>query len=148
MDQEDADGDTIGDVCDNCTDYDNDDYGGDPSFPLNNCYGEDNCPNDYNPDQLDQYPPQGNGIGDVCDCESDFDCNGAVDANDVTSVLADFGRSTFNNPCTNADPCNGDVDCSGSCDADDVTMFLQDFGRSQFNDPCPQCVAGNWCVYP
>ena len=32
-------------------------------------------------------------------CESDFDCNGAVDANDVTTFLEDFGRSQYNNPC-------------------------------------------------
>ena len=28
-------------------------------------------------------------------CESDFDCNGAVDANDVSTFLEDFGRSEF-----------------------------------------------------
>jgi len=32
-------------------------------------------------------------------CESDFDCNGAVDANDVSTFLEDFGRSQFFNPC-------------------------------------------------
>jgi len=108
----------------------------------------DNCPNQYNPNQLDTYPPQGNNIGDACDCESDFDCSGGVDANDVTAFLTDFGRSTFFNPCTNAVPCNGDVDCNANVDANDVTMFLEDFGRSQFFNPCPACVAGDWCVYP
>jgi hypothetical protein len=32
-------------------------------------------------------------------CESDFDCNGAVDASDVSTFLEDFGRSQFFNPC-------------------------------------------------
>jgi hypothetical protein len=107
----------------------------------------DNCPGNKNPHQEDTFPPQGNGIGDACDCECDFDCSGGVDADDVTDFLGDFGRSTFNNPCTNASPCNGDVNCDVNVDADDVTMFLEDFGRSQFNNPCPTCVAGDWCVY-
>jgi hypothetical protein len=96
-----------------------------------------------------QEDSNGDGIGDACYlCECDFDCSGGVDANDVTSFLVDYGRSTFFNPCTNDDPCSGDVDCNGSCDADDVTMLLQDFGRSQFNNPCPACEVGDWCVYP
>jgi hypothetical protein len=106
----------------------------------------DNCPDTPNPLQEDTYPPQGNGIGDVCDCECDFDCSGGVDATDVNSFLIDFGRNQFNNPCTNESPCNGDVDCSGGSDSFDVTMFLEDFGRNEFNNPCPTCVAGDWCV--
>jgi hypothetical protein len=109
----------------------------------------DNCPNDYNPAQEDTYPPGGNGIGNACDCEADFDCNGTVDATDVASFLADFGRSSFFNPCSNADPCDGDFDCNVNVDAADVTVFLTDFGRNQFNNPCPACQAGDWCVpYP
>jgi hypothetical protein len=125
--QEDTDASGVGDVCNDILDVDGDEWE----------EGFDNCPDTPNPAQEDQYPPQGNNIGDACDCECDFDCNGAVDATDVTSFLADFGRSEFNDPCTNDSPCNGDVDCNGSCDADDVTMFLQDFGRSQFFNPCP-----------
>ena len=108
---------------------------------------EDNCPDAPNPGQEDTFPPQGNGIGDACDCEADFTCNGNVDAEDVGAFLADFGRSTFNNPCTNGDPCNGDFDCNVNVDALDVSKFLEDFGRSVFNNPCPACVAGAWCVY-
>ena len=40
---------------------------------------EDNCFEIYNPDQEDTYPPGGNGIGDACECEGDFDCDGNVD---------------------------------------------------------------------
>jgi hypothetical protein len=81
-------------------------------------------------------------------CEVDFTCDGDVDADDVTLFLVDFGRNTFNNPCTNADPCNGDVNCDVNVDAFDVGTFLEDFGRSQFSNPCPACVTGDWCVYP
>ena len=122
--------------------YDIDDY--DEDGTGNIC---DNCPTTPNQNQEDTFPPQGNGIGDACDCECDFDCSGGVDANDVTAFLGDFGRSTFNNPCTNTAPCNGDVDCNANVDATDVTIFLQDFGRSQFNNPCPACKIGEWCSY-
>ena len=37
--------------------------------------------------QEDTYPPQGNEIGDSCECESDFDCDGDVDAGDVVAIL-------------------------------------------------------------
>ena len=57
----------------------------------------DNSPNHPNRDQLDSYPPQGDRIGDVCDC--DFNCAVNVDAFDVNKFLEDFGRSQFNNPC-------------------------------------------------
>jgi hypothetical protein len=136
--QEDTDNSGIGDACNDSIDADGDEW--EDSF--------DNCLNTPNPNQEDTYPPQGNSIGDACDCECDFDCSGGVDATDVTAFLVDFGRSPFFNPCTNASPCNGDVDCNVNVDADDVTMFLQDFGRSQFFNPCPACVAGDWCVYP
>jgi len=123
--------------------YDTSDFDGDG---ISN--DEDNCPDTPNLGQEDTYPPQGNGIGDACDCECDFDCSGSVDANDVTEFLGDFGRSTFNNPCTNALPCNGDSNCDGNVDALDVNKFLEDFGRSQYNNPCLPCVAGPWCNYP
>ena len=66
---------------------------------------------------------------------------------DTTAFLTDFGRSTFNDPCTNVLPCNGDVNCDVNVDAYDIDRFLEDFGRSQFFNPCPECIAGNWCVY-
>jgi hypothetical protein len=97
---------------------------------------------------MGQEDSNGDGIGDACYlCEADFDCNGNVDAADVTSFLNDFGRSTYFNPCTNADPCNGDFDCNVNVDANDVSKFLEDFGRSQYNNPCPACEEGVWCLY-
>jgi hypothetical protein len=89
-------------------------------------------------------------------CESDFDCNGAVDANDTSAFLQEFGRSVFCGAngvgflcisCTNETPCPSDFDCNGNVDATDVVIFLEDFGRNQFNNPCPVCEVGDWCVY-
>jgi hypothetical protein len=88
-----------------------------------------------------------NGIGDACECEADFDCDGNVDADDLTSFLTDIGRSILNNPCTNDNPCNGDFECDTDVDADDVNTFLEDFARSPLNNPCPFCAAGDWCSY-
>lgn len=107
----------------------------------------DNCPNNYNPFQEDTFPPSGNGIGDACDCEADFNCDGNVDATDVGSFLVHFGRNTFFNPCTNDNPCQGDFLCDTDVDAIDVNNFLEDFGRSQFFNLCPACVSGDWCNY-
>ena len=108
---------------------------------------QDNCPGASNPNQEDTYPPGRNGIGDACDCESDFTCDGDVDADDVTAFLADFGREQYYQPCTNEDPCNGDFDCDVDVDADDVTKLLEDFGREVYYNPCPACEVGNWCFY-
>ena len=111
-------------------------------------HGCDNCPATPNTDQEDTYPPGGNAIGDACDCESDFNCDGNVDADDVTTFLTDFARGHFFDPCENGNPCNGDINCDGNVDALDIPKFLEDLGRNQFNNPCPPCVVGPWCVYP
>ena len=85
-----------------------------------------------------------------CDaiCESDFDCDGDVDAVDIIPFLYDLGRSLFFSPCNADNPCKGDFDCDGDVDGDDIRVFLEDLGRSLFYNPCPPCVAGDWCVYP
>jgi len=98
--------------------------------------------------QADNYPPGGNGIGDACDCEANFDCDQDVDGGDVGAFLADFGRSPFLNPCSNAIPCDGDFLCDVDVDGGDVEKFLEDFGRSQFINPCPLCDGSAWCTYP
>ena len=49
--------------------------------------------------QEDDYPLGGNGIGEACECEGDFDEDGDCDGTDAATFKADFGRSSFNNPC-------------------------------------------------
>jgi hypothetical protein len=95
--------------------------------------------------QDDTIPPQGNGIGDVCDCEGNFDCDSDVDGSDARDFKQDFGRSTFLNPCNQANPCNGNFDCDSDVDGTDAREFKRDFGRSSFLNPCPICVVGPWC---
>jgi hypothetical protein len=66
-------------------------------------------------------------------CTADFDCNGNVDADDVTVFLTQFGRSPFNNPCPDCYdspcPCSTCITCSGTlsplgrwCDQGDGTV--------------------------
>ena len=43
-------------------------------------------------------------------CEGNFDCDQDVDGTDAAVFKADFGRSSFNRPCTPPDPCVGDFD--------------------------------------
>jgi hypothetical protein len=69
--QEDADGDGIGNVCDACTDTDNDGFGN-PGYPANTC-PTDNCPTTSNPTQADA---DGDGLGDACDACTDTDGDG------------------------------------------------------------------------
>lgn len=106
----------------------------------------DNCPDIYNPEQEDTYPPGGNDRGDNCDCEGDFSCDGDVDGVDSIIFKADFGRNYYNVPCTDFDPCNGDFDCDGDVDGFDSMIFKADFGRNVYYTPCPDCVAGDWCA--
>jgi len=155
----DTDGDGVDDCNDNCPNHPNGPSQGTCtlSTPANMivntgqfCTVDGDCgPGEFcEKVQADNYPPGGNGIGDACDCEANFDCDTDVDANDVTAFLFDFGRSIFFNPCTNASPCNGDFLCDVDVDANDVAKFLEDFGRSTFFLPCPICPGGPWCVYP
>jgi hypothetical protein len=97
--------------------------------------------------QEDTYPPGGNDIGDVCDCEANFDCDEDVDAEDVTTFLNDFGRNAYSDPCEAGNQCKGDFSCDGDVDAEDVTTFLNDFGRNAYSNPCPTCEVGDWCEY-
>jgi hypothetical protein len=60
--QEDTDGDEIGDVCDTCTDPDGDGYGN-QRYPYNIC-SYDNCLYNCNTQQLDA---DDDNVGDVCD---------------------------------------------------------------------------------
>jgi len=85
----------------------------------------DNCPGNYNPAQEDSYPPQGNSIGDACDCEGDFTCDGDVDVQMLQLSSQTFGRSKILDPCTTGDPCNGDFLCDSDADGADASRFNQ-----------------------
>ena len=111
------------------------------------CIGSDNCNNTYNPDQKDSYPPRGNGIGDGCDCESDFNFDGKVDGSDASKFKQDFGRSPMVRPCSDTSLCNGDFNCDGKVDGSDASLFKSDFGRSLMNRPCPFSPPIRWCYY-
>jgi hypothetical protein len=112
----------------------------------------DNCPYITNPGQEDSYPPGGgNGLGDACDCEGNFNCSedDDCDGSDAATFKIDFGRSIFSNPCVDGNPCNGDFICDGDVDGTDAALFKQDFGRSAFSNPCPMTeTVVEWCVYP
>jgi hypothetical protein len=140
--QEDTDQDGMGDACDECPyDYEND-------IDLDSVCGDvDNCSNTTNPNQEDAYPPQGNEIGDACECESDFDCDGDVDGSDATTFKLYFGRNPLFYPCDEINPCRGDFDCDGDSDGTDAGLYKEDFGRNEFNNPCPDCIVGDWCSY-
>jgi hypothetical protein len=49
--------------------------------------------------QEDDYPPGGNGIGEACECEGNFDFDQDVDGTDAARFKSDFGRSPFSDPC-------------------------------------------------
>ena len=163
---EDLDGDGFGDLCDNCPDIYNSDQAdtdhdglGDAcdncptdSYPDQSDYDEDgvgdicdNCAMNPNPLQEDTYPPGGNGLGDACECEGNFDGDNDVDGTNASSFKRDFGRSLFNNACSDLYPCNGDFNCDGDADGTDAAIFKADFGRSQINDFCPFRVPVDWC---
>jgi hypothetical protein len=67
-DQSNVDGDPFGDVCDLCTDTDNDSFGN-PGYAANTCV-LDNCPLVSNAAQLDF---DADGLGDLCDPDDDND---------------------------------------------------------------------------
>ena len=100
---------------------------------------EDNCPNDYNPLQEDSYPPGGNGCGNACECEGDFDHDTDQDGSDAAKFKEEFGRSSFFKPCTPTNSCTGNFDSDQDVDGMDAAKFKADFGRCIYYDICPVC---------
>ena len=86
----------------------------------------DNCPYVENQDQADR---NGNGIGDACECEGDFEPDGDVDGSDLAKFAADFGRTD----CETGLPCEGDFDEDDDVDGSDLAIFAADYGRTN----CP-----------
>jgi hypothetical protein len=79
-------------------------------------------------------------------CTADFDCNGNVDADDVTTFLSQFGRSPFNNPCPDCydspcpEPCTSNDDCDSGCCCEEL-----DADRCHDQTYC-ESVLGSQCV--
>jgi hypothetical protein len=163
QDQTDTDNDALGDICDNCpmtpnlNQVDSDVSGiGDACNDAIDADGDewedtiDNCVNISNFLQEDSFPPQGNALGNACDCEGNFNCSEDrdVDGGDAALFKADFGRRPDLHPCVAGDTCNGDFTCDGDVDGTDASLFKADFGRSSMQNPCPVCTLGvEWCQY-
>ncbi len=111
-----------------------------------NC--DDNCPATANPAQEDTLPPGGNGCGNACECEGNFQGNDVdCDGSDAAIFKVDYGRNSLTRPCNAGDPCNGDFSCNGNVDGTDAARFKADFGRNGLNKPCPSCATVPWCSY-
>ncbi len=88
--------------------------------------------------QEDTSPAGGNGVGDACDCEGNFDCDLDQDGTDAAVFKKSFGRSTLSgNPCTYDNPCYGNFDGDSDSDGTDSAVFKSDFGRTSLTNPCP-----------
>ena len=146
--QEDEDMDGVGSVCDNCPLYPNGPVLGTCLrrqsahvifvSPLS-CVRDADCGSPNLICDTNQMDGNGNRIGDVCQCEFDFDCDGDVDGTDAIAFKADFGRNILYRPCTEADPCKADYEGDGDVDGTDVLKFQEDFGRNHMNKPCASC---------
>lgn len=91
---------------------------------------EDNCPNTYNPDQEDTMPPEGNGIGNACECLADINCDGKVDLADVTILKQEFSVSS-----SVATYDNVDFNYDGKVNLVDTLILRTEFLRID----CPAC---------
>ncbi|MFH2036474.1 MAG: M12 family metallo-peptidase [Candidatus Zixiibacteriota bacterium] len=127
----DADGNYILDVCDNCIDTDGDGFG-DPGYPTNTCF-TDNCPDIYNPDQSDW---DADGIGDACDaCIHD-----PYDDVDNDGFCGDVDNCPHvpNDPQIDTDG-DGIGDACDNCAYAD-NKFQDDIDNDNVGDICDNCL--------
>jgi hypothetical protein len=146
--QADADGNGVGDACNDFEDADGDDFADD----LDNCpvdanrdqadldvdgVGDvcDNCPEDWNGDQSDA---DGDGVGDVCDnCPDDSNSDQADADNDGEGDVCDFDADNDGvDDAVDLDPLNPDLCTDADADGcDDCAVGTDDLGPLPDNDP-------------
>jgi hypothetical protein len=90
----------------------------------------DNCPTTPNTNQLDTYPPGGNGCGDACECDADCNADQKVDLSDLVMLKEEFMRAD----CA-ANPCPADCNYDSKVDLADLVMLKEEFLRTD----CPAC---------
>jgi hypothetical protein len=160
--QEDLDGDEIGDVCDNCPNIPNGPDGGtcvdcNDGSVGSSCTDNEQCSGgycsmnqeDYDGDNAgdvcdgdiaeDSYPPGGNDCIDACECEGDVHGTeggaGYPDGDVDGSDAFEFKQDFGRWDCVASPPCYRDHECDGDVDGSDAFKFKTDFGRSD----CPPC---------
>jgi len=133
-DQFDADADSVGDVCDDCTDLDNDGFG-DPGFEANTC-ATDNCPSVFNTEQTDG---DGDGVGDACDVCTDTDDDGYGDPGYIANTCETDNCPEDYNP----DQFDADADSVGDVCDDCTDTDADGYGNPGYaanacpDDNCP-----------
>ena len=114
----DADEDGVLDVDDNCPDeYNPDQEDGDTDGIGDVC---DNCQDDVNPDQVDE---DGDGFGDVCDSCTDTDSDGYGDPGYEANTCEEDNCPDVSNP-DQASVERGNIDCQGGIDVLDVLAVV------------------------